>query len=496
MTSGFPTLDRVLEVIDSIPVVIIFVAFSAFLFPFARFVFPHIRSSKTNALIHIVYGLIMSIVIFRSDTILCLLMAIVTFVGIKYFSVSISITIATLSLLASHIVVMMRPIDWALDMTGMTMVMFQKAVSLTFNVADGRLRKSGQKIKRPRWEAVAVDECPSFFIYLAYLFTPYGSFSNPFLEFKLFEVILNVGCRYIPSKTSNNTSDSSKSDSSKSDSSKSDSSKSNEAENGESKDDEKFVSNWSRIPQVEHKIAFKRYLYAFVYAAFVQVGMIYISMDSTYKASWFEKVPLLIKPIVMAALTAIQASRYFPAWMLVDSGFYEFGLGSAGIVEHDEVSNLTMIDTLKSPTCDEWMRRWNHTTHLFWKNYLFTRLLNNGFGKGFSNMMVFICSMAWHGIRFIYLGMLPEAFLCMKVDAFWNQKFPQKDASSFIKFLHNLWVVCSMLYCTSTWYYPSFEDFLFVRKKVSFIIPIIAVFIFIIVLVMPKKKEGAKPKVE
>lgn len=441
------SFSTILDFIDSLPAVIVFFVACAFLYPMGRFLFPKIKNINVAASIHLTFGLLLSLLLFKSDTFWIVLMAITTYIGVRFCPVWLSCFIASIGLFASHAVVMLRPINWALDMTGITMVMFQKAVSLTFNVSDGKKKKKGEKLVRARWEALSVEECPSFFIYLAYVFTPYGSFSNPFLEFKPFTVMLNRGNR---------------------------------------KDEE--------IPPEDHKFALQRYIGAFLWAIFIQLSMTFISLETTYKAQWYINLPAILKIIVIPTLTIVQASRYFPAWWMVDSGFYELGLGHSGIptLEFEDVSNLSMLKTLQSPTCDEWMRRWNHTTHLFWKNYLLTRMLNHGVNKVICNVAVFVASMAWHGLRFVYLGLLPEAFLFMAVDSYWNRKFPQKDASKFMKVCHNLWVIMTMMYSTSTWYYPQFETFVYLRCSVYFLPDIIAIGIYIMCLIIPKKKTSDK----
>lgn len=438
------SLNRFNEFIDSLPTVIVFFAASSLLFPLARFVFPHIKSVNVQASIHLIFGLILAFLLFEGDILYCLAMGVLTYIGIRFCTVALSNTISAISLLIIYIIVMLRPINWALDMTGLTMVMFQKAVSLSFNLADGRERKSGKKLVRAAWDDLAVDECPSLFIYFAYVFTPYGSFSNPFLEYKPFIYILNSGNR----KANN-------------------------------------------IHSEDHKFATFRYFGAFLWAGFAYITMELISWDTTYNSNWYHSSPIVIRPFICAILTTIQASRYFPAWWMVESGLYGFGLGHSGIgsIEFDHYSSLSMWDTLTSPTTNEWMRRWNHTTHLFWKNYLFTRLLHSGYGKGFANTMVFICSMLWHGLKFNFLGALPEAFLCMRADDFWNKKFPQtKETPFYLRALHNLWVFTSMMYCTSCWYFPDFANFMYVRKSALFLPDIVAVLIIIICLILPKKK--------
>ena len=236
---------------------------------------------------------------------------------------------------------------------------------------------------------------------------------------------------------------------------------------------------------------------AFVWAGISYVAMDVITWDTTYGADWYKRSPVIIRPFICAILQTILVTRYYPAWWMVESGLYEFGLGHSGIgsLEFDHFSNMSLFETMFSPTSNEFMRRWNHTTHLFWKNYLFTRLLDAGYGKQFSNMMVFFCSMLWHGFKFTFLGVLPEAFLTMKADELWNKKFPQtSETSVFVLALHHLYVFTSIMYFMSSWYYPDFAHFIYIRKSVWLLPDIVAVLIIVLVMIWPKKKGKINEK--
>lgn len=432
-----------------IPTTVVFFILTALLYPITRFILPKIRSVNAQALFHFVYGAGMSTILFGTDIFYCLFMAGTCYACLLYCSVRVTLAVAVALLALSHLIAMIRPEDWALDMTGLAMVMFQKCVSLAFNIHDGRRMAAGEKLKRKRWESVAVPEPPSLLVWLAYAFTPYGCISNPFIEFKPWEVALHCGER--PA---------------------------------------------SAVPERDHALARFRFFGAFLWAAFAQTSMEIVTYETTYASKWFEQVPWFLRAIAVIPITTCLASRYFAGWWLVEAGFAEFGLPSAGIIGEDEISNLSMLEVLKSPTCDEWMRRWNHTTHLFWKNYLFTRMLNIGYSAGAANTMVFVCSMLWHGFRPVYLLNLPEAFLMMKADKFWNAKFPQRPDTPIMNAFHHFMVIWGMMYSTSSWYFPWIKQFLRVRVMVCFGAPIAYFVIAVIVALLPSQKKKEKPKAE
>ena len=432
-----------------IPATVVFFILTALLYPLTRFVLPRIRSVTAQALFHFIYGAGMSAILFGTDIFFCLFMAVACYFSIVFLPIRATILVAVVLLALSHLITMIRPEDWALDMTGLAMVMFQKCVSLAFNVHDGRRLARGEKLPRERWAAVSVPEPPSLLVWLAYAFTPYGCISNPFIEFKPWEVALHRGER--PA---------------------------------------------SAVTERDHKLALFRYLGAFGWALFAQTSIEFVTYESTYASEWFAKVPWFLRCFAVVPFTTCLASRYFAGWWLVEAGFAEFGLTSAGVVGEDEISNLSMLEVMKSPTCDEWMRRWNHTTHLFWKNYLFTRMLNLNYSAGSASTAVFVCSMLWHGFRPVYLMNLPEAFLMMKADKFWNSKFPQRPDTPVLNALHHLMVVWGMMYVTSSWYFPWLEQFFKVRKMVCFGAPIAYFIVAVIVAILPGKKKQEKPKAE
>ena len=115
--------------------------------------------------------------------------------------------------------------------------------------------------------------------------------------------------------------------------------------------------------------------------------------------------------------TLIQLSRYYPGWQAMEAGYVAAGLNQSKYVLPEEISNLSFFYVIQSPTSQEWMRRWNHTTHLFWKNYLFTRILASDFSKynispglkhQLADNVTFAFSAFWHGFRPVYYLMLPE----------------------------------------------------------------------------------------
>jgi hypothetical protein len=430
-------------------------AFSTAAYPIARFILPRLESIRSAVILHISAGLFQALVLYQGDTLYCLFMTITCYYALIYLRPIYAIIVAYALVMGSHWIIMQRPTDWAIDMTGMTMVLLEKVWSLAFNLQDGLDLEQGKPLARKRWGVVAIREPPSFLIFLAYSFTPFGSFTGPFIEYRVFQELLLCGRK--PE---------------------------------------------SATPEADHRRAKFRFFGAFAWAAFVQVALLLLTYENTYIAPWYVGLPVLARSVCLPVITGCLACRYFTVWWLIEASFNEAGLVSTGIdlMNEDEISNLSMGKVLQSVTIDDWFRRWNHTTHLFWKNYLFTRLLDIKFPRSGTNFVVFIASMLWHGFRPVYLAMLPENFLMIQADQIWLRKCaPPEEWAPWAYWAKWLLVKWSMLYTTSTFFFPWMDQFWYVRKTVWFLPTVTWAIIGAVLLVLPRKKSeraAEKPKTE
>ena len=435
-----------LDILKNLSTVELYMFISAFLYPMARFVFPHIKSKYINALIHIIYGNILSFALFGIKDSLIM----VAFIIISYFLLFLPPWIAGFigfsMTMATHVYIVLQGVSWALDITGLSMVCFQKVFSLAWNLYDGK-RLQEKKEVRKRASQLAVFERPNIFIYYAYLITPYGGFTNPFIEFKVFDYMLNIGNRKEP------------------------------------------------LTSEDKYLALKRFIEAYLLSGFVAVTMKYMVWEN-YESQWYLNLNIVLKCFAIAALTAFSVTRYYCSWWVVESGYYAFGLASSNLYDNVkyEISNLSLLEVLDSRSCQDWMRRWNHTTHLFFKNYLYARLMAQGFSSAFGNFAVFFVSMAWHGCRPVYFLLLPESFLIMEADRVFCRKFPAKNI--FWILIHDIFVCTTMLYCTSTWFYPWVHNFIYVRKSVYYLPTVFSILMFFALKFVktPKKPEEIKQK--
>jgi hypothetical protein len=431
---------------DYLSSVVVMFAISAMLYPSARFILPKIKSVSVHVFLHLATGIGLAVILYKLDTLYVLAMTIISYYAVRFCRPLGAIGITCVLLAISHYIIIRRAADWDLDMTMMTMLILQKVVAISQNIDDGRKRASGEKIPRLRWEQVALDAPPSLIRYMAWVFTPLGASSGPFYEYSLFELILNRGNR--PD---------------------------------------------SDIPEADHKLAFFRWLWCFPHALACQLALMYITYDTVYLAEWYLNLPIIVRSFILPCITCSQAVRYFPIWWMVEAGLIELGLHANGLFPGEELSNMSMWWVCKATTVNDWFRRWNHSTHIFWKNYLFTRMVRVGYSPTLSGFCVFTSSMLWHGFRPVYVMMLPENYMMMIIDQYWNRKFPLTDESPAWEYwLHIIVIKYSMLYTTSSFFWPWVPQFFYIRGTVWFLPDFLYIFIGIVVVLLPKRKKVEK----
>ena len=301
-----------------------------------------------------------------------------------------------------------------------------------------------------------MEKKPSLLNWFAYMFTPFGGISGPIFEYKLFEYILDIGNR-------------------------------------------KPIESSSR----SRKTAKSRWLEAlfwgtFNYFFFSKVQISFYSQPFYVNANWF------VKLILMLACTCGQACKYFPAWSPVEAGIYETGVAECDLIEdYYDVSNLTILDLLKSESIGIWLQRWNHSSHIFFKHYVFYPLLDGGYGYAIAHHSVFIASAIWHGFDPVYYLLLPEMICSTVADNIILRYCPFNEMPFWGKLVYHFWVILAMFNSTSTFWYRTSEAFFFVRRSNNYIGTIItvAVFVFCEILTLVKrppkriKKDGNEKKV-
>lgn len=415
------------------------------LYPLSRFVLPKIKSTNHAVILHLILGLIESFILFEKDTFIGFIACLLPYIALWKANIKIAFIINIICLISTQLYVLYIGNDWALDITCHTMISFIKIWAFILSIKDGKDKSEGKTLHREHWNLMAIDKLPSLTYYMSYMYTPYGSFSNPFIDYNLFLYLLDSGKR-----------------------------------------------DHSKLPERDRKRALTRYLCSIPYAACISVFLSVVSYEC-YLSDWYLKLPIPLRIVASMILTITTSSRYFSCWFAIEAGLYEAGLGSSNLVGFYDISNLNFVDTLTSGSVAEWLRRWNHTTHLFWKNNLFTRLLNAGYGHSIGSFAVLAASLLWHGFKANFFFVLPELFVISMCDGLWD-KLITPNTSKFIKYLKMLFVMVSMLYTTSTWYYPSTKQFIYVRKTLGFVPFILNLIVGVVCYVMLALRKKTKPK--
>lgn len=434
-------ISEILQLLAPLKSAIIFLVGQWLLYPISLFVLPRLKSRQSSAIFHIFYGLSFSFILFGWDTLILIGSILIGYVVIDINPIVGSAVGFAMSSF-SHILYALRCKGWDLDISGNLMCLFQRLMSLSFNIGDGKALKEGKELKRDHWKKLSLDGRPPFLFYFAYTITPYGSFGNPFIEYKVFEYLLNCGNNPPPDES-------------------------------------------------DRKEALWRYARSYFFAIINIFLMSYVSYD-TYKSEFYLQFPPPIRCVFMTLFTLAQLTRYFPGWYSIEAAFIAAGLNKNGIVKPDEITNNSFTYVIQSPTSQEWMRRWNHTTHLFWKEYLFTRMLNAKFNFQITDMTVFTVSALWHGFRPMYYWMLPETLIMMHADKLMSKRWPiNENASKVRKILGNLYTLMIMTDSSCTFWYSSTKSFFYVRNSIWWI-PLVISLVFLVGLLLIKPKRSSK----
>lgn len=409
------------------------------------FLFPKIKNRNISLITHIIIGLIFYYLLFQARILFCLIPSvfIYPFLDSQPFKVFIVALLGNSVMHFYH--VLNAPASWSMEVTALGLTMFQKVVSISHNINDGRKKAKGESFKVKHFEKVSLLKKPSILEWLAYCFTPFGSSSGPFFEYKLFDEI--VAC----------------------------------SEREHIKPD-----------SVDRKMATNRYFGSMVYALLTSIGF-RICSRNTYESDFYLESPLVLRLLMMLFLTCIQAVKYYTVWWTTEAALFEFGLLNSDCVYSNpeiSISNLSFTDVLQSESCGIWLQRWNHSAHLFWKNYLFYRLFYGGYGYNVAYYSVFISSALWHGFKPVYYMVLPELLLCSATDRELRKKF---DLTPSNIYLFRLWVICANLFSTCSWWHSTANAFIYIRNTVYWTPQIGMICVFLFTKLTPgRKNERAK----
>ncbi|KAH0788177.1 MBOAT family protein [Histomonas meleagridis] len=424
------------------------------LMPLYRWVLPKIKSRYFHSIFHIITGLFLTRILYKNDFIIPILITFITYFIIDKNPYIVSLIAMGINTAVNLYQKLKANESWDFEVTAITMILFNRIVFTTFNLSDGRKIKEGKPVKREFSKRLALDKKPSLLDWFAYCITPMGGNSGPCFEFKIFEYILTIG-------------------------------------------DHPQISADSK----SRKYANKRFLSSIFWSVFNILFMNKVQI-SFYSQPWFVRQNVFIRFLLSIVCTIGQFCRYYPAWHPVESSIYETGVCETPLVEDFyDCSNMGLVQLLTTPSVGAWLQVWNHTSHIFFKRYLFYQLKDNGFSYSFSHHSVFVVSALWHGFDPVYLMLLPELVASSVADQMLQKYYPRSSRSKLGNLLYHFWKVISMTNATSTFWYRTFDSFFFVRRSCGYIGTILTFGVFIGVniyakIIGSKKKDKKEPTPE
>jgi hypothetical protein len=428
-------MDTVIEVVQEMlkerEIRLFAVSVICYLSSFFFFLLPR---GTFRALFHLSFGLVISFWCYGAqDALLCLGISLISYVVLLVSPTWIPVVLSIVVCEGTHVMIYLRNASWGYDCTAWTMVYMQKILSLAFNLRDGREIASGRPLPQPRWTSVAVSRIPPLTHFLAWLYTPIGSYSLPFIEYAPFAFTLESDA----------------------------------------------PGPGRRVQSL--KCAFSSALNA----AYVAIVMQRITWATTYGSAWFQALHPIVRSFLCPVFTAAWLNRYFAATRCCDAIAANTGLYDSGLVVESELSNHTIFWTLRCEKVTDWYQRWNHTTHIFWKTYLLKRLLDAKVPRAIANWSVYIASMVWHGIRPVYLSLLPEAVLIGAMDQIWESRMGTR-----FRPLRLLLIPYGNLYVNCAWFFPTWDGVIGIRKMIWFWPSVTWVIIGVVLQFVPKQKKA------
>lgn len=425
------------------------------LMPLYRWVLPHIRSKLLHEIFHIATGLFLAKILYRRDALIAIALVVLVYPILHYNPYF----VAGVAMLANSGVNLYQKFKdagaWDFQVTAIVMILFNRIVETSFNLYFGREIRDGHTIKRAFNKKFALEKKPTFLEWCAYCLTPMGANSGPVFEFKVFDYVLTVGER-------------------------------------------PKVSPISR----SHKYANYRFLTSIFWSL---VNMMFMNkvQISFYSQPWFTSQNVFVRFVMSIGCTIMQMCRYYPAWHPVEAAVYETGVCETQLVDDFfDCSNMGLLQLMKTPSVGAWMQTWNHTSHIFFKRYLFYPLLDGGFGYKIAHNSVFIVSALWHGFEAVYPMCLPELLMSTEADRWLNMYFPSSSRGFVGSALYHSFKVISMLNAISTFWYYSYDAFFFVRKSNGYIGTIITTGTFLFMFVYsrivkpPQANKGERREAE
>lgn len=306
-------------------------------YPIARWVLPHIKTRKKSIIFHITFGMGMCALLYKTGLISALIMLIIGYCILDknpYIVLLISYSMNFLILLQIYFPNHPRVCNLA-------RMIFFKTVATSFNLYDGKKADSKDIKFTKRQKVCYLTKKPTFYEWLAYCFTPFGAVAPSFYEFRLFNLILDLG------------------------------------------EKQRKISEESRLKALN--CLKQSSLYFSIYFGFRH----YFGF-SFYKSDFFLSFNVFVRIFLVLFLGAIIYSRFFMQWKAVDAGLFQAGFLDSGILDEDEFTSLSLFNLLSKKKISEFGKAFNHTVNLFRSNYLSSRSNDSGLNQSLYNGISFV----------------------------------------------------------------------------------------------------------
>jgi hypothetical protein len=414
------------------------------LFPLALFVIPRMPNRFCVVLIHLIYGLAMNFILFGMRAFFAVALMLFGYAiiqGPHPLVVLVVVMAVNTFVHLWHLVNCTR--SWSLEVTATCLMMFQRIVSLSFNLRDGK----SEKAVRGVCEGYRLSRRPDAIEIFAFFITPFGGTTGPCYEFCYFDWMLDAPHR----------------------------------------------------PRTEWGSPVRKRAIMYYLLSFAQAGVsLWLSPYCTiefYHGEFYMGAPWAAKLVLMVLVSLFWAGKYYVTWYAVQAALVESGIGDCPFGKEEDWSNMTIWWFLESLSMAEWFQRWNHSTHLFWKNYLYFRVLNAGGPRWIGRALVFVFSSAWHGLKPSYYLVLPEVLLFMWGDRKLLKKFPMSKTDPLWKrLIRHVYVIIGMFSSASGWWFGSFEAYWHIHTSHYFGPAVVGAVLYTIVLFLPNAKRETEVK--
>ena len=287
-------------------------------YPLARWVLPHISSREHAIIVHLTIGISFCSFIFGQEMLYAF-----TMISIGYFILDKNPNeVFKVSFIMNSVI---HCIQFCYsshhEVSNLTMIVFYKIVATSFNLDDGRKIKLNDKHLTENQRSLHLTKKPTFCEWIAYCFTPFGSISNSFYEFKFFDRLLEIGTK------------------------------------------KQTVSDTSKAKAKDRLI--RSFFHGLIYFTFRHPLEF-----SFYQTECFHSFNLLARLFFVLLLGVTIYCKDFMFWNSVDAGLYEAGFADYGIEPEEDYTSLTFEYLLSMETIEEWSFAFNHTNEVFWLKYL------------------------------------------------------------------------------------------------------------------------------